>query len=350
MIFSRLPEGFCLWLLSEYKGGVEMLFEPVSLQGLTIPNRVVMPAMCQYSSEDEGEVAPWHLTHYTARAQGKVGLIILEATAVEKRGRLSDRDLGIFSTDQVLGLKNLVSLCRGFGSVMGIQLGHGGRKSFGEEGVAPSALAVEGYPMPHVLSIPEIQSVVESFATGARLAQEAGFQVLQLHGAHGYLIHQFLSPLSNHRADVYGGSLQNRMRFLLEILEAVVPYWKDKGVVSVRLSATDYLPQGLDLQSTVEIGKILKQHGVSLLDISAGGLLSAPISVFPGYMVPFAERVKKEVGLPTIAVGGIKTRELAEEIIHNQRGDFVALGRALLRNPYWVLEASAQWPKPYSRL
>ncbi|HOQ74627.1 MAG TPA: NADPH dehydrogenase NamA [Limnochordia bacterium] len=328
------------------------VFTPFELKNITIPNRIVMPPMCMYSATEEGQVTDWHLIHYGSRAVGKVGLIILEATAVEKRGRLSGRDLGIWEDSQIEGLRRVVEICRAHGSVVGIQLAHAGRKAWGDELVAPSAIAFPGFAVPHALSRAEIAEVVESWRQAARRTREAGFDVLQIHAAHGYLIHEFLSPLSNQRTDEYGGSLENRMRFLLEIVEAVQTEWPADKPLSVRLSAVDYLEGGLTLKDTVEISKALQAKGVDLLDISSGGILSARIELGPGYQVRFAEVVKQATGLPTIAVGLITSVELAQEIISNGRADFVALGRELLRNPHWVLQAKPDpelWPKQYER-
>jgi NADPH2 dehydrogenase len=328
------------------------MFTPLELKNVTISNRIVMPAMCQYSATEDGYVTNWHRVHYGARAVGGVGLIILEATAVEKRGRLSNRDLGIWDDEHIQGLHELVELGKENGSVMGIQIAHGGRKSWGDELVAPSSLAFPEMGMPHALSMMEIKDVIENWRQAARRAKEAGFDVLQIHGAHGYLIHEFLSPLSNERTDNYGGSLENRMRFLLEIVAAVQEEWPEDKPLSVRLSAVDYLDGGLTIEDTVRISRVLKDHGVDLMDISSGAILPADIKLGPGYQVSLAEAVKREVGVPTIAVGLITSRELVQAIIHNEQADFVALGRELLRNPYWVLEATADkdiWPWQYQR-
>lgn len=323
------------------------MFTPFELKGVTIPNRLVMPPMCMYSATEDGYITDWHLIHYGARVVGRVGLIILEATAVEKRGRLSGNDLGIWDDSHIEGLHKVVEVGENHGSVMGIQLAHGGRKSWGDELVAPSALAFPEKTTPHALSVAEIKDIVANWGQAARRAHNAGFDVLQIHGAHGYLIHEFLSPLSNQRTDQYGGSFENRMRFLLEIVKAVQSEWPEEKPLSVRLSAVDYLDGGLTIEDTVEISKVLKTKGVDLMDISSGGLLPAQIELGPGYQVSFAEAVKKEVALPTIAVGLISKSELVQEIIFNKRADFVALGRELLRNPHWVLENKPEkeiWP------
>lgn len=331
---------------------VRLLFTPFNLKSVTIPNRIVMPAMCMYSATEDGHVTNWHRVHYGSRAVGGVGLLILEATAVEKRGRLSNHDLGIWDDDHVQGLRDLVQIGKEHGSVMGIQIGHGGRKAWGDELVAPSSLAFPERDIPHALTVSEIKDVIDNWRQAARRANEAGFDVLQLHGAHGYLIHQFLSPLSNERTDEYGGPLESRIRFLLEIVEAVQGEWPEDKPLCVRLSAVDYLEGGLTIEDTVEICKMLKNHSVDLVDISSGGLLPANMKLGPGYQVPFAEAVKRGTGLPTIAVGLITKSEHVQEVILNGRADFVALGRELLRNPYWVLEAKADkeiWPWQYHR-
>lgn len=328
------------------------MFTLFELKNVTFPNRIVMPPMCMYSATEDGHVTNWHRVHYGTRAVGGVGLIILEATAVEKRGRLSNHCLGIWDDEHVQGLRELVELGQEHGSVMGIQIAHGGRKSWGEELVAPSSLAFPDKGIPHALNKQEIKDVVENWRQGARRAHEAGFDVLQLHGAHGYLIHEFLSPLSNERTDEYGGSLENRMRFLLEIIAAVQKEWPEDKPLSVRLSATDYLEGGLTILDTVQIAQTLKEHGVDLIDVSSGGLLPASFKLGPGYQVPLAEAVKAGADIATITVGLITQPELVQEILLSGRADFVALGRELLRNPYWVLEAKADetiWPWQYHR-
>jgi NADPH2 dehydrogenase len=328
------------------------LFTSFELKNVIFPNRIVMPPMCMYSATEDGYVTDWHRVHYGTRAVGGVGLIIVEATAVEKRGRLSNNCLGIWDDGHVQGLSELVRLGKEHGSVMGIQIAHGGRKAWGDELVAPSSIPFPEMGTPHALTAAEIKSVIENWRQGARRAREAGFDVLQLHGAHGYLIHEFLSPLSNRRTDEYGGSLENRMRFLLEIIEAVKKEWPADKPLSVRLSAEDYLEGGLTIKDTVQICRVLKEHGADLMDISSGGLLPASIKLGPGYQVPLAEAVKKEVGIPTIAVGLITKPEQVQEILLNGRADFVALGRELLRNPYWVLAAKPDrelWPWQYHR-
>lgn len=328
------------------------MLTPYQIKSVTIPNRIVLPPMCQYSATEDGKTTDWHTIHYGARAVGGVGLIIVEATAVEARGRLSGHDLGLWEDSQISGLRDLVAGCKKHGAVMAIQLAHAGRKAWGNELVAPSALPFPEREVPHALTIAEIKEVVNSWKEGARRAREAGFDVLQIHAAHGYLIHEFLSPLSNKRDDEYGGSFENRLRFLLEILAAVQEEWPADKPLSVRLSAVDYLEGGITIEDTVRISKILHDKGVDLFDLSSGGLLPAELKLAPGYQASFAEAVKRGVGAPTIAVGLITQPELVQDIIFNERADFVALGRELLRNPYWVLQNTPErdeWPFQYRR-
>lgn len=340
-------------ILGNEIGKGDKMFESYQIKTMTVPNRIVMPAMCQYSAEQDGQATDWHLIHYGSRAVGGVGLIILEATAIEDRGRLSDKDLCIHDDKHIDGLRRIVKLCQGHGAKMGIQIAHAGRKGCQSSLVAPSPVAYPDKPVPRKLSVEEIAENISLWQNAARRAKLAGFDLLQIHGAHGYLIHEFLSPLSNKRSDRYGGSFQNRLRFLLEIVEAVKQEWPEDKPLSVRLSAVDHLAGGLTIEDTVRIGRELKKNGVDLLDISSGGLLPASIKLAPGYQVKYAEKVKKEVEIPTVAVGLISEPELVQEIISNQRADFVALGRELLRNPYWVLEAAPNqkdiWPWQYHR-
>lgn len=331
-----------------------MLFTPFELKSVTFPNRIVMPPMCQYSAGEDGVANEWHFVHYGTRAVGGVGCIIVEATAVEPRGRISRQDLGLWDDSHIDPLRQMVDFCRAQGTVMGIQIAHAGRKACGPELVAPSALpAGPDKPMPEALSREEIASMVEKWAAAARRADLAGFDVLQIHAAHGYLIHEFLSPLSNLRDDEYGGDFAGRLRFLLEVVEAVQKEWPEEKPLSVRLSAVDYLDGGLTVEDTIAIAAELKKRGVDLIDVSSGGLLPTPIKTGPGYQVTYAESVRREVDIPTIAVGLISQVELAEEILLNGRADFVALGRELLRNPYWPLLAmtdqAKKWPEQYRR-
>jgi len=331
------------------------LFESYKIKNITLRNRVVMPAMCQYTADTDGFANSWHQLHYGSRAVGGVGLIIVEATAVEKRGRLSNHDLGIWSDQHISGLQAIVDLCKSQGACIGIQLAHAGRKAWGNELVAPSGIEFSNqFPNPQALSKQDIAEIIEAWKKGARRANQAGFDLLQIHAAHGYLIHQFLSPLANQRHDEYGGSREYRLRFLLEIIAAIKEEWPAEKILSVRLSASDYLPGGLEIEDHVYIAQVLKEQGVDIIDVSSGGILPVNIETYPGYQVKFAEQIKQAVDIRTIAVGLISQVELAEEIIANQRADFVALGRELLRNPYWVLHATERlsnqyWPEQYLR-
>ncbi len=287
-----------------------------------------------------------------------------EAEAIEPRGRITVHDLGLWDDAHIEPLSRIVQLCRNAGAAMAVQLAHAGRKAFTpaqgvgpQQPVGPSAIPQdEGWVVPEALSAEEIGTIINAFRAAARRALEAGFAAAEIHGAHGYLLHEFLSPLSNQRADEYGGSLANRARLLLQVVDAVRALWPAERPLLVRLSATDWAPGGLTIEDTVQVARWLKEHGVDLVDCSSGGLLpTAPPSLGPGYQVPLAEQVRREAGIPTIAVGLISTPELAAEIIHNERADAVALGRELLRHPYWPLHAAhalheeIAWPEQYIR-
>lgn len=342
------------------------LFDPLTLRGLTVKNRIMMSPMCQYSANEEGLANDWHYVHYASRAVGGVGLVMVEATAVESRGRISVSDLGLWNDRQIEPMARIAALCHSNGAAAGVQLGHAGRKawtnppgqnSFGpEQPVAPSAIPFdESSNTPRELSIPELDEIVGSFRAGARRALEAGFDVAEIHAAHGYLLSEFLSPLANHRTDEYGGSLENRVRLLSRVVDAVRAVWPEDRPIFVRVSASDYTPGGMDVSDMVEVAKTLGSMGVDLVDSSSGGVVPAKITVGPGYQVPFAHRIKREAHIPTAAVGIITSPEMADEIIRNDRADLVALGRELLRNPYWPLEAAAilgaevEWPVQYRR-
>ncbi|WP_369387614.1 NADH:flavin oxidoreductase/NADH oxidase [Streptomyces sp. CG1] len=335
------------------------LFEPITLRELTIPNRVWMPPMCQYSAEPEGPLAgapnDWHFAHYGARATGGTGLIIVEATAVSPEGRISPYDLGLWNDTQVEAFHRITRFLTAQGVVPGIQLAHSGRKAstertwkggaplgpeaHGWQPVAPSAVAFdERHPVPAELTVEQIREVVGQFAAAARRALAAGFEVAEVHGAHGYLINEFLSPHSNHRIDAYGGSYENRTRFALEVVDAVRAVWPEDKPVFFRISATDWLEDGgWTEEDTVRFARDLHAHGVDLLDVSTGGNASGvTIPTGPGYQVPFASRVKAETPLPVAAVGLITEAEQAEKILTNGEADAVLLGRELLRNPSWA--------------
>ncbi|MCY8234278.1 NADPH dehydrogenase NamA [Priestia endophytica] len=318
------------------------LFSPYTVKGVTIKNRIVMSPMCMYSSDESGKVKNWHLTHYTTRAVGQVGLIMVEATAVSSEGRISSRDLGIWSDEHIDGLKNIVSLSKEHGAKVAIQLAHAGRKAeLEEEILAPSAIAFdESYKTPKEMTKEDIQNKVQNFKEGARRAKAAGFDIIEIHGAHGYLINEFLSPISNKREDEYGGSAQNRYRFLKEVIEAVKEEWN--GPLFVRVSAFDYLDEGLKADDYVPFAKWMKEQGVDLIDVSSGAVAPAPITAYPGYQVQFADQIKNEANIDTGAVGLITNGFQAEEILRNNRADLVFLARELLRDPYWPRTAAKE--------
>ncbi|MGG5255358.1 NADPH dehydrogenase NamA [Neobacillus sp. SM06] len=332
------------------------LFTPYTVKGVTLKNRIVMSPMCMYSSHNEdGKIQNWHRTHYVSRAVGQVGLVILEATAVTPQGRISPQDLGIWSDDHIEGLKELVDMIKEHGAKTGIQLAHAGRKAVLEgEILAPSAIAFdEKSKAPKEMSKTDIHETIEAFKQGALRAKKAGFDIIELHGAHGYLINEFLSSLSNKRTDEYGGSAENRYRFLREIIEAVRTVWD--GPLFVRISANDYHEDGMTPNDYVPMAKWMKEQGVDLIDVSSGAVVPAHIHAYPGYQVKFAEQIKREAEMDTSGLGLITSPVQAEEIIQNNRADLVFLGRELLRDPYWprtaakALGVEIEAPKQYER-
>jgi 2,4-dienoyl-CoA reductase-like NADH-dependent reductase (Old Yellow Enzyme family) len=340
------------------------LFSPFPIRDLVLRNRIVMSPMCMYSATQEGLATDWHLAHYAARATGGVGLIITEATAVESRGRISQADLGLWNDEQVAPQAKFVRLCQAEGAAVCTQLAHAGRKAWSPERgkgpaqpVAPSATPHEAdWVVPHALTASEIDEVVEAWAAAARRAHEAGYDAVEVHGAHGYLLHEFLSPLSNQREDAYGGSLENRARLLLRVVEAVRQVWPQEKPLLVRLSATDWDAGGLTVEDQVVVSRWLKERGVDVVDCSTGGIGPAgPPSILPGYQVPFAAQIRLEADVSTIAVGLITLPPEADSIVREGKADLVALGRELLRHPYWPLDAAfalrqeIEWPRQYLR-
>ncbi|WP_394137331.1 NADPH dehydrogenase NamA [Cytobacillus oceanisediminis] len=332
------------------------LFSPFTIKDVTFKNRIVMAPMCMYSSHNEdGLVQNWHRTHYTSRAVGQVGLIILEATAVTPQGRISPQDLGIWSDDHIPGLKELTDLMKEYGAATGIQLAHAGRKATVEgEILAPSAIAFnEKMKKPKEMTKEEISETIDAFRQGADRAKKAGFEVIEIHAAHGYLINEFLSPLSNKRTDEYGGSAENRYRILHEVLEAVKTVWE--GPLFVRVSANDYQEEGLTAKDYAEMGKWMKEQGVDLIDVSSGAVVPARIHTYPGYQVKYSETIKEGADIQTGAVGLITSGLQAEEILQNDRADLIFIARELLRDPYWPrtaakeLGVSIEPPKQYER-
>ncbi|AIM15530.1 NADPH dehydrogenase NamA [Neobacillus sedimentimangrovi] len=332
------------------------LFTPYTIKGVTLKNRIVMAPMCMYSSHNEdGHIQNWHRTHYTTRAVGQVGLIIVEATAVTPQGRISPQDLGIWSDDHIKGLQELTGLVKEHGAKIGIQLAHAGRKAELEgEIIAPSAIRFnEKSKLPKEMTKADIEETIAAFKKGAERAAKAGFDIIEIHGAHGYLINEFLSPLTNKRTDEYGGSAENRYRFLREVIEAVKTVWD--GPLLVRVSAHDYHEDGLKPEDYITFAKWMKEQGVDLIDVSSGAVVPAKINVYPGYQVKYAETIKNGANIPTGAVGLITTAIQAEEILQNERADLVFLARELLRDPYWPRRAAKELgeeiigPKQYER-
>ena len=349
------------------------LFDRLAIRDITFANRVFVSPMCEYSSTD-GFSNDWHVVHLGSRAVGGAGLVLTEATAVLPEGRISPQDLGIWKDDHIEPLARIVRFIHEQGSAAGMQLAHAGRKAStyapgkghgripeSEGGwnnvVAPSALLfTEGYPMPQALSIDGIQNIVSAFAAAARRACEAGFRVIEIHAAHGYLIHEFLSPISNQRTDAYGGSFENRTRILREIVAAVRDSWPERAPLFVRISATDWIDGGWDIQSSVEIARQLKELGVDLIDCSSSGNVAhAKIPVGPGYQTQFAEQLRREAGILTGAVGMITSPVQAEHIMVTGQADAVVIAREFLRDPYWPLRAARElgqaisWPVQYLR-
>ena len=328
--------------------------------------------MCQYSAND-GVASAWHDVHIGSFATGGAGLIVMEASGVTPEGRISTQCLGIWNDHQSARLKPIVDFAHSQGAKIGIQLAHAGRKGSclppgsahpmasleegGWENVAPSAISFGGkYPVPRALTTSEIKVLVQSFASAAKRMVDVGFDLVEIHAAHGYLIHQFLSPISNQRSDEYGGSFENRTRFMIEIARAVRDVIPDAMPLFVRISATDWLEGGWTIDDSNELSKILKENGVDLIDVSSGGTSSgAPVPVGPGYQVPLAESIKKQAGILTSAVGLITTPAQAEEIVASGKADAVMLGREMLRNPRWALNAAhelgaqGRWPRQLER-
>lgn len=324
-------------------------FESIKIKNFEVKNRIVMPPMCMYTADTDGYANEFHHVHYGSRAVGGVGIIIVEATGVTSNGRISEHDLGIWDDNHISGLKKIVELCKPYGTKMVIQLAHAGRKCevISEEIVAPSGIPFdENSRVPKELSQDEIKEIIASFREAAIRAVKAGFDGVEIHAAHGYLIHEFLSPITNQRTDEYGGNVINRSRLLREILEEVRKVLPSDMPIFLRVSASDYTPDGLDVYKMEEIINEVRDF-IDVLDVSSGGVIQARIAVYNGYQVRFSEYLKSKCNVPTIAVGLITGPELVEEVLFNNRADFVALGRELLRNPYWVLDTAYENQIPY---
>ncbi len=347
-----------------------LLFSPIKIKGVDFKNRIFMSPMCQYSAID-GLVNDWHLTHYTSRAIGGVGAIIVEATAVEPRGRITPYDLGLYNSDQAKAFETLVKSVKKYDAKIGIQLAHAGRKGSkdvpwrqekplskdegGYEIIAPSVIAFdENSQIPRQMNKDDIEFVKNAFVNSAKMAEKIGFDFLEIHMAHGYLLHEFLSGLSNNRSDEYGGSFENRIRFPLEVAQSIRETVKDIPVF-VRISATDWVNGGWDLSQSIEFTKRLKAIGVDLIDVSSGGLVDAQIESNFGYQTAFSKEIKDEAEILASAVGLIVNAYQAEHILSTNQADIIVLGRALLSDPYWPLHAArtlgveAIWPNQYLR-
>ncbi len=349
-----------------------LLFSPFQLRSVVFPNRIGVSPMCEYSSED-GFANDWHLVHLGCRAQGGAGLVMTEAAAVTPEGRISINDLGIWKDEHIAKLEHIARFIHSQGARAGVQLAHAGRKGsmtapFGgerlltpEEGrwepVGPSPIAFSPtYAVPKALGEAEIAGVVCAFADAARRADKAGFDFVEIHAAHGYLLHEFLSPLANQRKDLYGGCFDNRIRLLLEVVDAVRASWPDHLPLFVRISAADWAEGGWTPDESVELARRLREHGVDLVDVSSGGQVpNAKIPVGPGFQVPFAARIRKEAGIPTAAVGLITEPQQADDVVAHGEADIVLLARQMLRDPYWPMHAAAalgetaSWPVQYLR-
>ncbi len=349
------------------------LFEPITLRSLTMRNRIWLSPMCQYSATD-GVPDDWHLVHLGARATGGFGLIMTEAAAVVPEGRISPQDAGIWNDEQAQAWRRVVDFVHAQGAPIGVQLAHAGRKAStyrpwdprsgsvplddgGWETVAPSEVPFQGYAEPASLAVDQIAEIVHAFADATRRAVSVGFDTVEIHAAHGYLLHEFLSPLSNRREDDYGGSFENRTRLLLEVVDAVRATLPESAPLLVRISGTDWIDGGWDIEQSTRLGVHLKEHGVDLVDVSSGGNAPASIPLEPGYQVPLSAGVRRS-GIATGAVGLITDPEQAEKIVSNGEADVVLLARAALREAAWPLRAAhelgvafedAPWPDQYLR-
>lgn len=349
---------------------MSLLFSPLTLRSVTARNRIIVSPMCQYSSQD-GLPNDWHMVHLGSRAVGGAGIVIAEATAVEPEGRITPYDLGLWNDQQRDAFAPIVRFIRSQGAVPGIQLAHAGRKASanspwrgggflqpekgGWEPLAPSAIPFDASsPLPRAMTRDDMCRVIEQFLAATRRSQQAGFELIEIHMAHGYLLHEFLSPLSNRRTDDYGGSLANRMRFPLEVAEAIRAVWPGDKPLFVRISATDWAEGGWDVEQSVLFARELRQRHIDLIDCSSAALVpGVKIPLAPGYQVPFAARIRQDAHIATGAVGLITTPTQAEEILASGKADAILLARELLRDPYWPLHAArtlgetGPWPPAY---
>lgn len=349
------------------------LFRPVTFRSVTSRNRIMVSPMCQYSATD-GVPNDWHFQHLACRAVGGAGFVFTEVVHVEPRGRITPNCLGLWNDEQRDAFARITRFVKAQGAVAGMQIGHAGRKGStarpwdggkplapgqgGWTNIAPSPIPFnDGYPVPAEMDAATIARTVEMFAANTRRAREAGFDVIEIHAAHGYLVHEFLSPLANRRTDRYGGSFENRIRFLLEVIDAVRSEWPDDKPLFVRISSTDWMEGGWDLESSVKLAQILKAGGkVDLIDCSSGGVdPRQKVPAHPGYQVPFAAAVRSRAGIATGAIGLIYSAEMAEQILGNGQADIIIMARAFLNDPYWplhaakALKAKIPWPVQYER-
>jgi 2,4-dienoyl-CoA reductase-like NADH-dependent reductase (Old Yellow Enzyme family) len=353
------------------------LFSPLEIGSLTLPNRIVVSPMCEYSCED-GFANDWHLVHLGSRAVGGAGLVFTEATAVTAEGRISPQDLGLWKDEHIAPLARITAFLHAQGARAGIQLAHAGRKAstyrpWSGEGViapeaggwsgvvAPSAIPfTANYPQPHELDHAGIAAITSAFRAAAVRADKAGFDVIEIHSAHGYLLHEFLSPISNHRGDEYGGSFENRARLLLEVVDAIRGVWPRERPLFVRISATDWVEDGAenswDLPQSIRLAALLREHSVDLIDVSSGGnVAGAAIPIGPGYQTPFSDAIRAQTGILTGSVGMITDPAQAAHIVRTGQADLIFIAREFLRDPYWPLHAaaalgaSASWPPQYLR-
>lgn len=315
-----------------------------------------MSPMCMHSADEHGHITNWLKTHYSARALGQVGLVFLESLVVAENGRIGANDIGIWSDDHVDGLSEIVSLIHSFGAKVAAQISHAGRLNYtpGIAPIAPSPIAFsDAFAVPEEMTINDIREMVKIFGDAARRVKLSGFDVLEIHTAHGYLLNEFLSPLANHREDEYGGSVENRYRILGDIIREVKKHWE--GPLFVRISSSDYKEGGNTPESFISYGQLMKADGIDLIDCSSGGIAPVKVKSYPNYQVPAAELLRKEVGIATGAVGLIQTGKQAEEILRNGRADLIFVGRQLLKDPFWPrtaadeLDFSLEAPFPYTR-
>ncbi|MDY0210017.1 MAG: NADPH dehydrogenase NamA [Acholeplasma sp.] len=332
------------------------LFSSLKIKDYTLKNRIVMPPMCMYSASDNGMATDFHVVHYASRAIGQMGLIIVESTGVEPDGRITNADLGIWNDEHIKGFRWITKQIHAHGAIAAIQINHAGRKSKAAlVKKAPSAIAFGEYDVPKAMTVDDIKSLIEAYRQAARRANEANFDLLEIHAAHGYLIHEFISPLSNKRTDAYGGTIHNRSRFLQEIIDAIRSEWPSDKLISLRISAEDYVKEGIHPQEWADIIKGLPHGAIDIVHVSSGGIVPVPIEDYPGYQLMFAKKIKKETGLFVIAGGLIEDPIMANGVLESNEADLIYFGRLSLRDPYFPLKfatrlrQSIEWPEPYIR-